>query len=377
MGIIILLFIAWRVWITVFAMLAIEFVPLRGPHLLGGSFSSYITNPLFWAWANFDGEHYLAIAQHGYERLTHSFFPVYPLLVRVLTIPFGLSLSNIMWSGLIISNIFFLLSLIVLSKIVALDYPKNVARLVIILLLSFPTSFFFGSFYTESLFLFLMVSSFYCARKGNWWLAGILGGVASGVRVVGIILLPALLLEWWYQAKIKSEKLKVKNLLFLLLVPSGLLAYMVFLFFTSGSAFSFYTELSAFGVQREGNFVLLPQVFYRYIKMLLGVGPTDAIYFTIVVEFVSGLLGVLLLLFSFIKKIRLSYMAFALAAFILPTFTGSFSSMPRYFLVIFPFFITLALVSFKSRAGLLLVLAIFALLLAAETMFFVRGYWVG
>ena len=111
--------------------------------------------------------------------------------------------------------------------------------------------------------------------------------------------------------------------------------------------------------------------------MLLGVGPTDAIYFTIVVEFVSGLLGVLLLLFSFIKKIRLSYMAFALAAFILPTFTGSFSSMPRYFLVIFPFFITLALVSFKSRAGLLLVLAIFALLLAAETMFFVRGYWVG
>lgn len=366
---IVLLFAVWRIWITVFAMLAIEFVPLRSQHLLGGSYSSYIMNPLLWGWANFDGEHYLAIAQHGYERLTHSFFPVYPIVVRLFALPFEKGLFNLNLAGLFVSNAFFLASLVLFWKLVCLDYSKKVARLSALLLVSFPTSFYFGSVYTESLFLFCVVGSFYFARRGSWWFAGILGGIASGVRVVGIFLLPALVIELWPQRKMRS-------LLALSLVPVGLLAYMLFLWKTTGSPLTFYTELSTFGVQREGNLILLPQVFYRYIKMLVGASPPNVLYFIVVVEFISAVLSVLLLAFSLMKKIRLSYIVFSFLAFILPTFTGSFSSLPRYLLVIFPFFIVMPL--FLEKRTYLRVIAIFVsvCLLIAETILFSRGYWV-
>jgi len=33
-------------------------------------------------WANFDGEHYVGVAESGYEEESPAFFPLYPLLVR-------------------------------------------------------------------------------------------------------------------------------------------------------------------------------------------------------------------------------------------------------------------------------------------------------
>src|SRR4030042_3666725 len=38
---------------------------------------------LLWSWANFDGVHYLLLAEKGYAfGLTQAFFPVYPLLIK-------------------------------------------------------------------------------------------------------------------------------------------------------------------------------------------------------------------------------------------------------------------------------------------------------
>ena len=75
-------------------------------------------------------------------------------------------------------------------------------------------------------------------------------------------------------------------------------------------------------------------------------------------------------------KIRWSYILFAGIAILLPTLTGTFSSMPRYILVAFPLYIGLALVT-KSRPELRwTILSISGLLLVMNTLLFSQGYWV-
>ena len=147
-------FVIWRVAITIVAILAIKYIPLSGINFFGGKYINYITNPLFYGWANFDGEHYLSIAMFGYKDLQQAFFPAYPILMDSLSHLFGTSLESYLWSGIIISNILFLFSLFLFWKIIKLDYSEKIARISIILLLLFPTSFYFASVYTESLFLF-------------------------------------------------------------------------------------------------------------------------------------------------------------------------------------------------------------------------------
>ena len=166
----------------------------------------------------------------------------------------------------------------------------------------------------------------------------------------------------YYRSKV------LKNLYFLL--------YILFLRETTGDPLAFFKELQVFGEQRSGQLVPLYQVFWRYIKMLATTTMSDPIYLTISIEALVGFFVPVLLVWGYTKKMRISYLLFGTLAYILPTLTGSFSSMPRYILVIFPIFILLG-VFFSERKRLLLFLSIISVvLLAIETMLFIRGYWV-
>ena len=187
------LFLGWKLLLIISLFVAINFIPLGNKdRYLGGGYINYSISPIIFSGANFDGEHYLSIAIFGYKPLEYAFFPVYPFLISNSVKPFSFDFVSLITystiSGLVISNFAFLVSLILLYELLRIDYSRKIAYLTIILLLIFPTSFFFGSLYTESIFLLLTVASFYCARKGNWWLAGILGCIASATRVFGVLL---------------------------------------------------------------------------------------------------------------------------------------------------------------------------------------------
>lgn len=370
-------FLAWRIWVQVFLWLGWFIMPLK-QILLGGGMENFLAHPGLWAWANFDGEHYLAIAHHGYGNLEQAFFPFYPWLIKTLVSPFKESLFALLLSGLTISHLAFFIALFLLYLLVQLDFDRKVAQLTIIFLLVFPASFFFGSVYAESLFLALALGSFYAARKKHWWLAGILGAFASATRVVGIFLLPALLWEWWEQRKNQNSKIKTQNLIdlvFIFLIPLGLLFYMRQLAINYHDPLMFYRTHSAFGAGRSTDkLILLYQVFWRYFKMMVTT-KIDPLYYSVWLEFLSAAGFLVLLVFSYLKKIRISYLIFAVFAYMAPTLTGTFLSMPLLVLVLFPCFISLALI--KNKFFRLLLLAICCLLLAVTTIFFTRGYFVG
>jgi hypothetical protein len=368
-------------------------VPLQ-TDFLGGGHSTYITRPTLWAWLNFDGEHYFSLVRRGYQPLKYFYFPLYPIVVWFMTKIFGAKFIAKAVIGLLVSNISFVISLVGLWRLVKLDFNDSVVFRTLMLLLVFPTSFYFGSFYTESFFLALAVWSFYSARRGRWLTAGILGGLANATRIFGLALIPAFLVEIWLQ-KIKDKKFKIVLPLISTAIASlGFLLYVLYLKIETGDPLAFFHSLRVvFGEQRSDHLIFVPQVFYRYIFKVLPNVNYDYLpaVFTAWLEFLSalmfggfgvlGILGILGKLKRFGKwgkiKYRESYVVYLIAGYLIPTFSGSFSSVPRYYLVLFPAFIwTAAVISKASRTIQFLVYFLLSVGLVVATMLYTRGYWV-
>jgi len=367
------IFIFWRITLFIFAWVGIKLLPFKFSFPYVEETLKPYGSTLFWSWANFDGVHYLGIAQKGYfAQYTQAFFPLYPLIVRWLNSIFG----NFLFTGLLVSHLCFLGALFFLYKLLMLDYKEKIVRKAIIFLVFFPTSFFFGSFYTESLFLLLTLGSFYFARQKQWFYAGFFGLFASLTRLIGVLLLPALLWEWYEY--VKKKRISFRNyfsLLFLILPCIGLGIYMDYLQKNFSDSLYFLHAQPAFGASRSADkIVLLYQVFYRYIRMIFISSKDTFLYFTINLEFLSALIFLILLIMAFKKNIRTSYIIFSSLAYILPTLTGTFSSMPRYVLVLFPCFIVLGLI--KSRFKRIFLFLLQLLLLFISTLLFTRGYWI-
>lgn len=389
---ILLLFTFWRIALFLVAFLAIYFIPKWGgwyPYadrvLIPTGLPSWV-----WGFGGFDGVHYLRIMQDGYKSIfSQAFFPLFPFLGRLLTNINLLTPKNpaidtrlfvdpsFFYNSFILANILFVAALFYLYKLFSIDYSERVSFLSLSFLLVFPTSFYFGAIYSESLFLLLAVLSVYFGRKKKYIAAGLFAGLASATRVLGLALLVYLFVE--IVGDIRSGKIKfrgiglVKPLIGLLIAPMGTVLYMVYLKVTTGDFLYFLTAQPSFGAERSAKpFILLPQVIYRYVKMFLLIPVGSLQYLTIVNEFLMALIP-LTLLVVFFKKIRLSYWFFMLICLIVPTLTGTFSSMPRYALMSFLLF---PVVVTKLGKYFLPVSILLAVLGAILVSLFTRGYWV-
>ena len=143
---------------------------------------------------HWDGLWYRLVADRGYgfHEANAAFWPAFPLSMRGLSRITGLGFDL---SGFLIANASFALALILLYRLIGLDFSEKISRKSLWALALFPTSLFFTAVYTESLFLLLSVACLLSARKGKWWLAGILGALAALTRSYGVFLfLPMLVL---------------------------------------------------------------------------------------------------------------------------------------------------------------------------------------
>ena len=360
--------IIWRVALAIIIFVAVLIIPFHPTFPYAEALLEPTGHPIWWSLANFDGVHYIGIATKGYfAQFTQAFFPLYPTLIGWVNQVF----NNPIFSGYLISHVSFGVFLYLLYKLIRLDHPSHVVAHTIIFYLLFPTSFFFAALYTESFFMAVIIGAFFAARKKRWLLAGILGAVASATRLVGILLLPALLIELWQQQKLKKSffpALKIS------LSALGLLGYMHYLAKNFSDALYFIHAQPVFGAQRSADkLILLYQVFWRYTKMIFTVEPKSLLYYTVSQEFILSLAFLFLMIISY-KKTRLSYAVFATLAYIVPTLTGTLSSMPRYVLVMFPAFIVLGQI--RNKALRVTLYALSAALLAINLSLFTGGYWV-
>lgn len=202
------------------------------------SFSA-VGNALLSGFVRWDSVWYIDIAAHGYaiKDVEPAFFPLYPLLMRAGSLVTG----SYVVSGLLISIVAFLVALVLLDRLARLDLPEDVARRAVVLLAVFPAALFFSAIYTESIFLVLELGAIYAARRGKWWLAGILGALGAATRNTGVLLVVVLVVLYLYGPRERAAPIAVGarglrpryrlrwDVLGIALVPLGLAAYLIYL----------------------------------------------------------------------------------------------------------------------------------------------------
>jgi len=309
----------------------------------------------FWdLFVRWDSNWYFNIAYGGYHytpggRDSIGFFPVYPLLMRYVGRLFGRSQADIYYGGILISWVAFVAAMVGLYKLARLDVDATASKRAVLLATIFPFAYFFGVVYTEALFLAATIWAFYCFRTRLWLLGGICGAIATGTRVNGILMWPALAWIAWraISRATASPREKMLALVALLLVPAGIGLYSFYIYHLTGHLFEWKKTIELWGYYPGGNawtasMHLLRDLIERPIVYIATVPAARfdtlnglaAIAFVIAVPFVWLRFGA-------------AYGLYMAANLWLPLSSGLFEGLGRYCSVLFPFFILIG--SIRSR----------------------------
>lgn len=395
-----LLWLCWKGGVFGLAQLAEQFLPLNITYA-NYSLQAQANLPLWIErWLSFDGGAYLIIARDGYgtAALIEAYFPLFPLVYRgftgLLTLTINSSLKVETWivSGVILNSLLLIVMLGVTWSFFRSQLSLQSSWRAILALFLFPTAFFYSAIYTETLFMILLFSLFLAYQRKQWWLVIVLGMMLTASRLVGVFAILGLLaqsladhakthstisinslldsIRGWFTAK-------WREILALTTGSLGLISYMVYLKWLKNDWLYFFHVQSEFGAGRQETIILFPQVIWRYFKILVTVRPIDLKYLTYVQEFTISMLVFALLVhwtWQYRYKVeQYGLIVFSWGAFLLPTLTGSFSSMPRYVMVILPIYLWLGSLSYNKWS--LIVLGMTGLLIL-NTIMFIQGYWV-
>jgi uncharacterized membrane protein len=355
------------------------FDPLRVSARLGSVGNVLAAPALRW-----DSIHYLAIAEHGYAVAGNTaFFPLYPLLIRVL----GFALGSDPVAGVATSTVSFAVALSLLHRLTELELGRRAADATVLLLALAPLSFFFTAVYTESLFLALSLGAVYTARRERWALAACLGAVAALTRVTGVLLVIPLAAMYLTE---RPGLRRVRGLGWILLVPAALAGYLGYLAARGSGALAPLTAQTGaqHGHRLTGPIETICGAVRAAASGLRSLGTGPIYQPTLGGPFAAGTESIVLLavfaiavfaLVAAFRRLPLAYAAYAGAALLVCTWSPvagqPLKSLDRYALTIFPLWMAAgAWISERrlTRATLL----VSAGLLAFWTFQFATWAWV-
>ncbi|MET9249919.1 mannosyltransferase family protein [Nonomuraea sp. NPDC003709] len=193
--------------------------------LLGVALGEYVDK-----WRQWDVVLFTTIAEHGYDGdpgKPHdpglpAFFPGLPLLMRLV----HLVVPDWTAAGLLISLISGAVAMVTLARLAEMEGANG--WMAVLALLLFPTAVFLTAGYSESLFLAFAIPAWLAARQGHWPRAAILAAGGSCVRITGLFLAVALIVEF------SLRRQSPRRAGWLLLPPAPLVAYSAYHYSRSG-----------------------------------------------------------------------------------------------------------------------------------------------
>ena len=324
---------------------------------------------LFDQWVRFDGIYFRALAEYGYAEASRlvryqqgfafltAFFPLFPLLIHLAAPLFALNYSA---ASVVVPQVLTWFALVALFRLIALDFSRRVAWLTLFALMLFPTSYFLLAPYSETLFLLLVVVTFYFYRQRRFLPAGIAGVLVSATRIMGPLVCGALLLalarRWWQQTlgvvsmprqgptsrSLRTLLGEFPDLPFIVLMPLGMLVYMAYLWLVFGDPLLFLRAHASsewrVSISLLGPIKSLGLPFYN----LLARDWTSAAFRMNLFDSAFFYAGIALAVYGW-RRIPFSYSLYALLVLFVPTFDGTLISTPRYLLISFPLFLSSAL----------------------------------
>ena len=223
--------VAIRAVVWIGTALSLVWAPYVGV-LFGDAYGAW-SNLLFRTFAQWDARWFVQISERGYAEVPQAaaFFPLYPALVHGLEWVTGSTLV----AGTLISLASAAVAAAVLAELARKLLGDRAARDAVLYLALYPVAFVFTAVYSDALFLALAAASFLAAERGRRVLAGVLVGLATGTRIIGLALVPALALLLW---RGRGGLLRLAPLL---LAPAAVGLYALYLDRELGDADAFAT----------------------------------------------------------------------------------------------------------------------------------------
>ncbi len=331
-------------------------------------------------WLRWDVEHFIFIAQHGYDSTMRvAFFPLYPLLIRIVM----LGIHNALVAAMLVSNIALLVVFTVLYSIVQEEFNEEHAQRAVLYLALFPTAFFLQAAYNESLFLCFSLLCFYQLRHSNWELAGLFGCLASLTRSAGVLLLLPFCYEYMVRRNFQWKAIRF-NVLGGALIPLGTALYAAY------CAFRFHDPLAFSHAQSNWNRSLQAPwdgIIISVKSIVTSAGPLSFQSLRNLTDLLPVLFITTLIILSFVGPWRLGYRrwSYSLYAVLQLTLflifpnggTGLYplESTSRFMLEVSPAFFILARLGTYRMIHLNYVFVSGAVLFFLLTQF-LTGHWV-
>jgi hypothetical protein len=350
-----------------------------------GAFGDLLVAPA----ARWDSVWLLTIADSGYDGGDRAaFFPLYPLLVRVV----GTLCGSPLVAAVAISCAAFVAGLAALHRLAVIEVGEEAARWAVLSLALFPGALWFSAAYSESLFLLVSVGAVLAARQRRWVAAGVLGALAAATRSAGLVLLVPLTLLWWDAWRVGEAR--VRDLSWLALVPLGLAAFCGYLALAGHPADAPFSAQDTWHRSLAGPWAGVrdgavaawdgarqiahgsddPVYFTRAAGDPMAIGRHNIALFACLVVAVAALIGAL-------RRLPPAYGAYALAALLLPlsypVAPQPLMSLVRFEAVLFPLFLWLGQWMARGPAWRrTVVLSVFAAGLAVCSALFATWHWV-
>ncbi len=364
-------------------MLPIEnTIPIFPPSI---PISEWLSRVFLSPWMRWDAVWYERIVTQGYSATdgTAPFHPLYPWLAKPLA---SIGISSEL-SLLLISSLSGIALFYFFIKLANYDLPPGDASFALMLFAFAPPAFILFAPYAEALFLLAAVLCMIFIRQKSWWLAGLMGGLATLTRQQGLFLLIPLAWELWENSERKLNNLvkQWRDWLALGLIPLGMLVWLAYravilndLQVNSGSfqefVYSMIISPSAASVVPDQQFVW-PWLAIKYAISKLFTQPDMDIW-------VNILVAVIFLSFMIIawKRIRLSYRLYSLAIALVSFsyYTGPvhpYMGLPRHLFLAFPIFIGVATVV-KKRWLRLFIFGLSGLVMLFLLSLYIFNAWV-
>ncbi|HYK09156.1 MAG TPA: hypothetical protein VEW42_06710 [Candidatus Eisenbacteria bacterium] len=333
------------------------------------------------AFKTWDAQHYLYISEKGYKIGNDS--NAFPLLFPLAIYLFTFFTRNSFISGIVLSNIFSSVAFLLFYALVKKYYSEKIAYTSLLILLAFPTSFYFCLIYSESLFFLLVMLFFTFLQKRQIFLASLAAFLLPLTRLIGVAISIPFLFSYILEYKGHSLYDEIatigKSLLntktFLLLSPFlGVGTAMICMYLFTGNFFTQFSAQQNFVSHYSLGSLLNPLFFFKalFTFPLRIHGFTDSLLDRVF------FLGFLLSLPLVFKKVTKVFFVYTILFGLLPVLSGSFMSYMRYLVVVFPIFIAGSLY-FSEKKYTSLYYPFLFLLLLLQGLFIIMhslNYWV-
>ena len=248
-------------------------------------------------------------------------------------------------------------------------YKEQIAYKTVFLLFLFPFSLFYRSYFTEGLFLLLLIWYCYFLIKRKWGALSLFQGLLTVTRPTGLFFLPLTLILM--AGSLINKKINpAKALIYLPLMFGFFALWLIFNYQMTGNIF-YWKDVQTQWVSAKSFFDIMKHN-YILLKSFFSL-PFHAIHYSRVdILTFFGFGWVLWFSLSFLKK-ELWWVSFLM--WIIPLVIRDTTSYSRYQIVSFPLFIYLS--SILNRKHFALISSFLFALLLFLSLYFVNWYWFG